>query len=95
MTKMVNEIYFSKAELNIQDEFKKSIKAFLSNKSEDTLFSKALNNSFNNFKKLLEKRFVPLKNDICFDKKVAGCWPYLCSEDYQNYRNELIYHLFL
>ena len=86
MTQMVNEIYFSKGELKIANEFKKSIDAFLGNKNQNTLFSKSLNESFDKFKGLLNKRFIPLEDKICFDRQVIGCWPYLCCEDYANYK---------
>ena len=57
---------------------------FLLNKRvSNSIFFKSLQNSFQEITKYLDKRFVKMENDLCFDKKISACWFGLCSTPFK------------
>ena len=86
MTNMIDRLYFNNKSLDLKKEFKNSLKSFVAKKNEG-FFIKEITKTFAKFENLLEKRFVPLEDESCFDTKVKGCWPYLCKENYGEYKH--------
>ena len=81
LTKMVNEIFFETDELSrLKDEFISSFNS--AGKDNSSLLSPALNATFEKISPYLEKRFVKMNSDYCFDKNVTACWLGLCNESF-------------
>ena len=87
MAKSVKELYFEKEFINnefinIKEELKKTINSFLQDNSKEFYFTKELNKTYEKIKPFLEKRWVKMNDDYCFDKKVGGCWLGLCNDNF-------------
>ncbi|RUM55631.1 MAG: hypothetical protein DSY40_03690 [Nautilia sp.] len=48
----------------------------------DGLFIEDLNATYEKIKPYLEKRFVKMNDNLCFDSKITACWVGLCDEDF-------------